>query len=74
MNLKTVVSEVGCWPVEERLQLLEEIWEGLGNQGHAPELTEDLKALLDRRLAALEANPGGVITWDEINDYVRRPR
>ena len=74
MDLKSVLSEVETWPVEDRLQLLEEIWEGLGDQGHAPELSEDLKALLDRRLAALDANPGDVITWNEIKDYVRRPR
>ena len=74
MDLMTVISEVGAWPVEDRLRLMEEIWEGLLDEGYEPELTEELKTKLDRRLEALEANPDNVTTWDEIKEYVRRPR
>jgi len=62
MDLKAVLNEVRSWSVEDRLQLVEEIWQGLGEIGDAPELTEDLKAILDRRLAALDANPENVMT------------
>ena len=74
MDLKAVLSEVRSWPVEARLQLIEEVWDDLSDEGYEPELSEDLKALLDRRLAALDADPGNVVTWDEIKTYVRRPR
>ena len=74
MDLKAVLSEVRSWPVEDRLQLVEEIWQGLGEVGDASELTEDLKAVLDRRLDALDANPDDVTTWEEIKEYVRRAR
>ena len=73
MDLKTVLSEVGTWPVEDRLQLVEEVWGGLHDEAYEPELTDDLKAKLDRRLAALDANPRNVTTWEEIQQYVRRP-
>ncbi len=74
MDLKTVVAEVGSWPVEHRLQLVEEIWSGLVEQGVEPEISDDLKALLAARLDALDADPDNVVTWDEIVAHVRRPR
>jgi len=74
MDLKTVLTEVQTWPPEDRLRLIEEVWDGLSEEGSAFELTEELKDLLDRRLAALDADPGNVLTWDEIKAYVRRPR
>jgi putative addiction module component (TIGR02574 family) len=72
MDLKSILMEVRCWPPEDRLRLIEEVWDGLAEESYQPELTEELKDLLDRRLAALEADPGNVLTWDQIKDYVRR--
>ncbi len=74
MDLKTVLTEVQSWPAEDRLRLIEEVWDGLSGEGDETELTEDLKDLLDRRLAALDSDPGNVVTWEEIKEYVRRPR
>jgi len=74
VDLKTVMAEVESWSVDERLQLVEEIWNGLLDQGLEPEMSEDLKAILERRLDALDANPDDVTTWESIVDYVRRPR
>jgi len=74
MDLKTVVAEVGSWPVEDRLQLVEEIYNGLIDEGAGPEVTDDLKAMLDHRLEALDARPNDVMTWDAIVAHVRRAR
>jgi putative addiction module component (TIGR02574 family) len=74
MDLKAILTEVQSWPPEDRLRLIEEVWDGLSDEGYEPELTEELKDLLDRRLAALDADPGNVLTWEEIKAYVRRPR
>jgi putative addiction module component (TIGR02574 family) len=74
MDLKTVLTEVQSWPPEDRLRLIEELWDGLSGGGFGPEPTEDLKDRLDRRLAALDADPSHVVTWEEIKAHVRRPR
>jgi putative addiction module component (TIGR02574 family) len=74
MDLKAVLTEVQTWSPEDRLRLIEEVWEGLSEEGSEFELTERLKDLLDRRLAALDADPGNVVTWDEIKAFVRRSR
>ena len=74
MDLESVLTEVGTWPVEDRLRLMEQVWDGLNEQQYEPELTDELKSKLDRRLDALEANPDDVVTWDEIRKFARRPR
>jgi putative addiction module component (TIGR02574 family) len=74
MDLKTVLAEVHRWPVEDRLRLIEEISQSLANEGLDLALTEDLKNILDQRLAALDADPKNVLTWDEITAHVRRSR
>jgi putative addiction module component (TIGR02574 family) len=66
MDLKTVVSEVSTWPVEERLRLLHEIWTGLLDEGHEPELTEEQSAERQVRLAEDDAAPDDVVSWDEV--------
>jgi putative addiction module component (TIGR02574 family) len=52
--------------VPERLQLVQEIWDSLGPAADLPPLTEAQKQELDRRLAALEANPAAVSPWEEV--------
>jgi putative addiction module component (TIGR02574 family) len=74
MDLKSVLAEVHRWPVEDRLRLIEEVSHGLANDGLDLALTEDLKSILDQRLAALDADPKNVFTWDEITAHVRRSR
>ncbi len=74
MDLQTVLTAVDSWPVEDRLRLMEAIWDRLADRGYEPELTDDLRAKLDRRCAALDANPDDVTTWEAIKEFVRRPR
>ena len=66
MDLETVLAEVRSWPVEDRIRLMEEIREGLADEGHEPELSDELKAELDRRLAAHLANPDAAIPWEQV--------
>ena len=63
MDLKSVLTEVQTWPAGDRLRLIEEVWDGLSDQESEPELSADLKALLDRRLEALDRNPDAVVPW-----------
>jgi len=66
MDFNAVLSEVQSWPPEQRLRLIEEVWDGLAEEGQEPELTDDLKDLLDRRLEALDKNPEAVVPWEVV--------
>lgn len=74
MDLRTVLSEVETWPPEDRLRLIEVVWDGLSEQGDDPEIGGELARLLEQRMLALRENPDDVLTWDEIKAHVRRPR
>ncbi len=50
--------------VEERLALIEELWESMS--GAQVPLTDAQRAELDRRLVEHEANPDDVVPWNEV--------
>jgi putative addiction module component (TIGR02574 family) len=52
-------------PVEERLSLVEDIWDSIAADSAALPLTDAQRVELDRRLAEHEADPGDVVPWDK---------
>ena len=74
MDLMTVLREVDSWPVEEQMRLVEAVWDRFLDAGAEPELTDAQRAELDRRITALEADLNDVVPWEEVQQYVRRPR
>jgi len=51
--------------VEERLQLVQAIWDSIDAAARPP-LNDALRAELDRRLADHLANPADVVPWEEV--------
>ena len=49
--------------VEERLLLVEELWDSIAA---ATPLTDAQRAELDRRLADHEAHPDDVVSWEDV--------
>lgn len=70
----TTLQAVQAWPVEDQLEFLFRAWDQLIDSGWQPELTEELTAELHRRLAAHQAEPGNVLTWEQVVARVRRSR
>jgi putative addiction module component (TIGR02574 family) len=56
---------------EERLSLLEELWDSLAAEPEALPLTPDQRAELDRRLDDLDAEGPVGIPWDEVLSRIR---
>ena len=56
---------------EERLNLLEKLWDSLGAASEAIPLTETQRAELDRRLDDLEREGPVGIPWDEVLGRIR---
>lgn len=61
--------------VDERLQLVGDIWDSIADEAHArPELlplSDSQKAELDRRIAEYEADPSTGIPMDQALDGIR---
>jgi putative addiction module component (TIGR02574 family) len=66
MDLTSILREVNAWPAEDRMSLVQEVWDQLVDQGFEPELSAEMKAELDRRVAAHEAAPDDVVSWAEV--------
>ena len=52
--------------VEERLALVEEIWDGIAAESGAVPLTDAQRVELERRYADDDSNPDGVTPWDQV--------
>ena len=52
--------------IEERLTLVEELWDSIAADSSTVPLTEAQRTELDRRIAEHEANPDDVVPWEEV--------
>ena len=60
---------------EERLRLIEELWDSLSEKQGAAPLTDTQREELDRRLDDLERSGPEGIPWEEVLKQIRtRPR
>lgn len=61
-----LLKQVGELSPEDQLALVESIWDRIASNNEAPLPTASQKAELDRLLAAHDANPDDVLTWEEV--------
>ena len=52
--------------VPERIEVVQTILDSIANDTANPELSEEMKAELDRRLADSRANPDADIPWEQV--------
>jgi putative addiction module component (TIGR02574 family) len=54
-------------PLSERIELVEDIWDGIAEETSATvQLSPEQRAELHRRLAAHHADPGSSIPWEQV--------
>lgn len=70
-DVVAVMNEVGSWLVEERLCLIEEVWENISATSKAIVLSEAHEQDLQRRLDAYRDDPKAGSPWEEVE---ARPR
>jgi len=68
------LAELKKLPIEERLQLVEDLWDSITEEKAAlpepPELVEELR----RRSASLKADPSSGLTWEELESRIQARR
>ena len=65
-----LLQQASVLDIDEQIELVEAIWDGIVSRGAVPAITESQKTELDRRLADHLANPNNVISWDEVKANV----
>ena len=66
MSQSVDISDVLALPVEDRLRLVEEIWDSIAAVPEAVHLTEAQRRELDSRLEAHRRNPGEGSPWCDV--------
>ena len=69
-----LVAEILALPVDERVRLVEAIWDSISAVPEALPLTDWQKEELDRRLAELEADPDAGSSLEEVFARILRAR
>jgi putative addiction module component (TIGR02574 family) len=72
MNHILTRDEIAKLSIEQRLDLIDDLWESLDEQ-HIP-LTQAQAEEIDRRLATYEVDRGEAITWEELRARIDRRR
>lgn len=66
MDFSNTLAEITALSVDERIRLLEAIWDSITSEPGQPELTKTQQDELERRLAAHKASPDDVVPWEEV--------
>ena len=68
------IEEILRLSVEERIRLVETVWDSIAAQPESLPLTEAQRSELDLRLAEHLKNPSGARPWPEVRDSLTRKK
>ncbi|MBD2433105.1 MULTISPECIES: addiction module protein [Fischerella] len=71
MDITATLNEITALSVEDRIRLVQAIWDSIAAEQAYPDLTEVQKQELDRRITDYEANPNDVLTWEDIKASIK---
>ncbi len=74
MTRTEVSAAIPTLSAEDRLLLLDELWASLDYDDVTPEMTPDVKSLLDERVAHADAHPEDVMALDAMKAELRAER
>ena len=69
MNTITA-SDIAEMPIQERIQLVEDIWDSIAELPESVEIPQWHKEELDQRLAAYHANPREGSPWKDVKKRI----
>lgn len=65
------VAEILALPVQERINLVELIWESVAAVPQAIEVSDEIKSELAARLVEFERNPEAGYSWDQVKEKLK---
>jgi putative addiction module component (TIGR02574 family) len=65
-------EEVKALPIEQKMQIMEAIWEDFRERFDKLEISEEVKELLDRRRARVQKGEGQLLDWDSVKGTIGR--
>ena len=72
MDITATLNEIATLSVEDRIRIVQAIWDTIAAEQVYPDLTDVQKQELDCRIANYNSNPDNVLTWEEIKASIKR--
>ena len=60
------LAEILRLPVDERIKLVEDIWDSIAAESDSVKLSPEQRSELDRRIENYKKDPSGTIPWESI--------
>ena len=64
------IADILQLPVQERIRLVELIWDSVAAVPEAVEISPELKAELEARLVEFEDNPDAGFSWEQVKSHL----
>lgn len=74
MDITVALNQINTLSIDDRIHLVQAIWDSIAAEQAYPDLTQAQQQELDQRSAAYDANPNDVITWEEIKASIKGQR
>jgi len=66
MDISATLNEIISLNIEERIRIVQAIWDSIAAEQAYPDLTERQKRELDDRINDYESNLDNLLTWEEV--------
>lgn len=71
MDITATLNQIATLSVKDRICLVQAIWDSIAAEQAYPDLTQQQKRELDRRIDDYDSNPDNVLTWEEIRASIK---
>jgi len=68
----TEIKEILKLSVDERIHLVQTIWDSIAIDSEVSEISTEHKKILEERLLAHKNNPNDVVSWEEVKKSVKK--
>ncbi len=66
--MSTVVAEILEMSVDDRLRIVEDIWDSIAADSKDLKISNELRQELDRRLEAYKEDPDAGVSWEDLDN------
>lgn len=68
----TEIKDILKLSVDERIHLVQTIWDSIAVDTEVTEISDEHKKILDERLEAHKNNPNDIVSWDDVKKSVKK--
>lgn len=66
--MSTVVAEIMEMSVDDRLRIVEDIWDSIAADSKDLKISNELRQELDRRLEVYKEDPDAGVSWEDLDN------